>query len=174
MKHWKLLLSIFICFLLVGVALQPLRAEAADPVTVYLDPAAGSDSADGLSEATAVQSYDTAYGKVKTAGGGTIVLLSTLEITEDLRLPSSAASVPVVLTSKTGAEGISATTNVRFNAPTTLENMTMKLAKASSSVIIFGEGKKLTIGENITSVGTDATISALPAASAGQAAPLRI
>jgi len=154
MRDWKRLLSIFLCLMLVATMLPPIQTKAAE-VTVYLDPAAGDDSADGLTEATAVKTYNTAYSKIAAAGGGTIVLLGTINITSDAPLPSSASTVPVVLTSKTGAEGISANTHVRFNAPTTLQNMTMTLTKASSGCIIFGEGKKLTIGENVTSVGKD-------------------
>lgn len=134
-------------------ALQPAKPTPA--VTVYLDPAAGSDSADGLTEATAVNSYETAFAKVKAAGSGTIVFLSDLEITEDMRLPSSASNVPVVLTSKDGSQGITGTIDIRFNAPTTLENMKVKLAEASSSRALYGEGKKLVIGEGVTCVGTD-------------------
>ena len=142
----------FILVLCLVLSLVPAVQVQAAGTTVYLDPVAGDNTADGLTEATAVASYDTAYGKIKTAGGGTIVLLSTLDITEDMRLPSSSSTVPVVLTSKTGAEGISADINVRFNAPTTLQNMTMTLTKASAACGIYGEGKKLTIGENVTTV----------------------
>lgn len=148
----KRMFSLFLAICLLLSIVPAVQVQAAADITVYLDPAAGSDSADGLTEATAVKSYDTAYGLIKSAGGGTIVLLSTLNITEDMRLPSSASTVPVVLTSKTGAEGISANINVRFNAPTTLENMTMTLTKASAACTIYGEGKKLTIGENVTTV----------------------
>ena len=155
MRFWKGMLSLCLCLVLFAAIVQPMQAEAASNVTVYLDPQGGSDSADGLSEAAALQTYDAAYAKVKTANGGTIVLLSDLVITEDKRLPSTASDVPVALTSKTGAEGVVGTTNIRFNAPTTLENLTVKLDKASSNVIIFAEGKKLTIGENVNSVGTD-------------------
>jgi len=135
-------------------ALQPVSVEAASAVTVYLDPAAGNDSADGLTEATAMKTFEKAWAKVKSAGSGTIVFLSDLVLTTETRLPSSASTVPVTLTSKTGAEGITNSDNIRFNTPTTLENITMTLSKASSSCGIYGEGKALVIGEDVTSVGT--------------------
>lgn len=148
----KKVLSFFlaICLLLSLVPAVQIRA-AADTI-IYLDPVAGDDTADGLTEETALGTYNTAYGKIKDAGGGTIVLLDTINITSDMTLPKSASTVPVVLTSKTGAEGISANTNVRFNAPTTLQNITMTLTAASSGCTVYGEGKKLTIGENVTTV----------------------
>ena len=155
MKIWKIALCTALCMVLFAAFVLPMQAEAAGTLTVYLDPAAGNDSADGLTEATAVQSYDTAYGKIKTAGGGTIVFLSTLEFTAEKRLPHDAANVPVVVTSKTGAEGITSNNNVRFMAPTTLENITMTLTKASATCFICGEGNKLVIGENVTSVPTN-------------------
>ena len=155
MKIWKAMLGLFLCLALFAVFAQPMEAEAAGTLTVYLDPAAGADTADGLTEATAVKSYDTAYGKIKTAGGGTIVLLSDLNITTDMRLPSSASDIPVVLTSKTGGEGITGTTNIRFNAVTTLEDLTVTLKKAASNLSIYAEGKKLTIGQNVHCVGAE-------------------
>jgi len=149
----KRMFSLFLAICLMLSLVPAVQVQAAEDITVYWDPEAGDDSADGLTEAAAVQSYDTAYAKIKAAGGGTIVALSTKSITADTPLPSSASTVPVVLTSKTGAEGISANTNVRFNAPTTLQNITMTLTKESGACVIYGEGKKLTIGENVNSVG---------------------
>ena len=154
MKLWKVVLCGMLCFLLASAVLRPIRSEAVEIETVYLDPAGGSDSADGLSEKTALKTYDAAYEKIKTAGGGTIVFLSTLNITKETQFPATDETVPVVLTSKTGAEGISAGVTFRFGAPTKLENMTVTLTAASSSCTIYGEGKKLTIGENVTSAGT--------------------
>lgn len=154
MKIWKSLFCSILCCVLVLAVVQPIRSAAVTTATVYLDPAGGSDSADGLSENTAVKTYDTAYGKIKTAGGGTIVFLSTLKITQETQFPSSDEAVPVVLTSKTGAEGISSGSTFRFGAPTKLENMTVALTTASTNCTIYGEGKKLTIGENVNSVGT--------------------
>ena len=158
MKYWKVLLSILFCFVLFAAALQPIRAEAAELVTVYLDPANGSDSADGLTEATAVKTFEAAYAIVKTGSEGKIVFLSTLTLDTETRLPSAKSSVPVTLTSKTGAEGISANNNVRFMCPTTVENITFTMTDTGtnkSNRAICGEGNKLVIGENVTSVATD-------------------
>ena len=152
-RYWILGATLMLCLVL--FVMQPTFVQASTGLTVYLDPVSGNDSADGLTEATAVASYDAAYAKVKEADGGTIVLLSTLTISGEKRLPDKADTVPVVLTSKTGAEGIASDHNVRFMCPTTLEKLTMTLTKASSSYAICGEGKKLVIGQNVTSVGTD-------------------
>ena len=152
MKLWKVVLGLCLCLALFAAFVLPMEVEAAGTLTVYLDPAAGNDSADGLTEATAVKTYETAYGKVK-ADGGTIVLLSNLSITTDVRLPKSPGTKMVTLTSKDGSQGISGTTDIRFNANTTLENLTVTLSKNSSSCTIYGEGKKLIIGENVNSVG---------------------
>ena len=151
MKYWKIALCALLCFVLLAVFAQTTRVEAATALTIYLDPAAGNDSADGLTEATAVKTYETAYGKVK-AEGGTIVLLSNLSITTDVRLPKSPGTKMVTLTSKTGTEGIVGNTHIRFNAPTTVENLTITLEKEASNLCIFGEGKKLVIGQNVTCV----------------------
>ena len=154
MKIWKVALSILVCLMLFAAVWQPIQAEAAANVTIYLDPQNGDDTADGLTEAAALQTYDAAYDQVKAAGGGTIVFLSDLVLTAEKRFPGTAATVPVTVTSKTGAEGIVCSNNIRFNAPTTLENITMTLSAASSSYGIYGEGKKLVIGEKVTSVGS--------------------
>jgi len=158
MKLWKVMLGLVLCLALFAAVWQPTRAEAAADLTVYLDPQSGDDTADGLSEATAVKAYNTAYDKIKTAGGGTIVFLSTLELTTETGFPTTAATVPVTVTSKTGAEGISSNNNIRFKAPTTVENMTFTMTDTGSNRSIrsiCGEGKKLTIGKNVTSVATD-------------------
>ena len=157
MKIWKIALSMALCLVLFAALWQPIQAEAAANVTIYLDPQGGDNTADGLTEATAVKEYNTAYDKIKAAGGGTIVFLSTLELTTETGFPTNAASVPVTVTSKTGAEGISCNNNIRFKAPTTVENMTFTMTDTGSNRSIrsiCGEGKKLTIGKNVTSVAT--------------------
>ena len=65
----KRLFTLFLTACLLLSLVPAVQVQAAEDITVYLDPASGSDSADGLTEATAVKSYDTAYAKIKTAGG---------------------------------------------------------------------------------------------------------
>jgi len=155
MKLWKVVFGLCLCLALAAAFVQPAQVEAAATLTVYLDPAAGSDTSDGLSEAAAVRSFETAYAKIKAAGGGTMVMLSDLVLETETRLPSAASSAPLVLTSKDGSQGIAANNNVRFMCPTTLENITMTLNSTNTNYAICGEGNKLTIGENVTSVGTE-------------------
>jgi len=143
-----LLLAALLCLLSTQVL-------AANTVTVYLDPVNGSDSADGLSEATAVQSVATAYEKLTGAESGAVVFLNTLTLEKETSFPKT--TIPVVLTSKDGSQGIASNNAVRFFGPTTLENMTVTLTKAAStaSQALYGEGRKFVIGENVTSIGTD-------------------
>ena len=159
MKHLRILLSMLLCFVLFVAVAQAVQVEATEAVTVYLDPTAGSDSADGLTEATAMKTFEKAYAKIKTAGGGTIVMLSDLVLDTETRLPSAKSTAPLVLTSKDGSQGIRCNNNVRFMCPTTLENITMTMTDGTtdskSNRAICGEGNKLVIGENVTSVGTD-------------------
>ena len=50
MRFWKIVLGLFLCLVLIAFVAQPVTVEAAETVTVYLDPASGSDSADGLTD----------------------------------------------------------------------------------------------------------------------------
>ena len=146
----RLLLTTLLCLLLL-----PAQVFAADTVTVYLDPVNGSDTADGLTEATAVLTVAKAYEKFADAASGRVVFLDTLTLEKETSFPKT--TVPVVITSKDGSQGIASNNAVRFFGPTTLENMTVTLTKASgtASQALYGEGKKFIIGENVTSVGTD-------------------
>ena len=130
---------------------------------VYLSQSAGSDGNDGLSEATAVATIEAAYAKlqqiVPQEGIGTVIFLDTYAIPDSFHFP--ACDFKVLLTSKTGAEGISYTPTsssqpkrfIAFHSETTLENMTITYTKSSLSCI-KAEGNKLTIGANVTCVGT--------------------
>ena len=130
---------------------------------VYLSQSAGNDANDGLTEAAAVQTVAAAYAKLQqiTAPGavGTVILLDTYTIPgNSLNLP--ACDFQVLLTSKTGAEGFTYSPGgsqpqryIAFNSETTLENITLTYTKTSLSCI-KANGHKLTIGANVTCVGT--------------------
>ena len=159
MKKTKIV--VFLVMIAVLAALLIPTVLAADVTTVYLDPANGSDTANGLTEAMAVKSVDVAYGLLKNAQEGRIVLLSNLKLTGESAFGRDTnkkkLTIPVTLTSKTGAEGISGDNALRFYCPTTLENLTVTLTKASATVnqALYGEGNKLVIGENVTSVAAE-------------------
>ena len=145
----------FLLAMVLCLALLPAQVFAADVVTVYLDPVSGSDEADGLTEAAAVLTVAKAYEKFTGATSGKLVFLDTLTLEKETSFPKT--TVPVVITSKDGSQGIASNNAVRFFGPTTLENMTITLTKAAgtASQSLYGEGKKFVIGENVTSVGTD-------------------
>ena len=159
MKKTKIV--VFLVMIAVLAALLIPTVLAADVTTVYLDPANGNDTANGLTEATAVKSVDMAYELLKEAQEGRIVLLSDLKLTGESAFGRDTnkkkLTIPVTLTSKTGAEGISGDNALRFYCPTTLENLTVTLTKASATVnqALYGEGNKLVIGENVTSVAAE-------------------
>ena len=157
----KLKILVFLAMIAVLATLLLTTVFAADVTTVYLDPANGNDTATGLTEAEAVKSVDVAYGLLKSAQEGKIVLLSDLNLTSESAFGRDTnkkkLTIPVTLTSKTGAEGIKGNNALRFYCPTTLENLTVTLTKASATVsqAIYGEGNKLVIGENVTSVAAE-------------------
>ena len=154
------LLGLLVLLVVLAALLVP-AVLAADVTTVYLDPANGSDTATGLTEAQAVKSVDVAYGLLKNAQEGKIVLLSDLDLTGESAFGRDTnkkkLTIHVTLTSKTGAESISCNNALRFYCPTTLENLTITLTRASAtaSQAIYGEGNKLVIGENVTSVAAE-------------------
>ena len=132
------------------VSMLPASVFAAETRTVYLDPAAGLDTNNGLTEAKPVKTVAAAYQALSGASEGRIVFLSTLKLTALTNFPS--CSIPVTLTSKTGAEGITASNYVYFRGPTTLENMTFTSNAANSYTLMSAGGHKFTIGEGVTSV----------------------
>ena len=118
MKNAKRLLCLFLALVLVAGVLPPVQAEAGD--TVYLDPANGADTNAGT-ETAPVKTLAAAYGKLTQ--GGTVVFLSDLTWSTSGYFP--ACDYPVILTSKTGAEGIVASANMRMMADTTFKNITL-------------------------------------------------
>lgn len=147
----------FVMAMVMVLSLIPVVSLAAETRTVYWDPVSGADSNDGLTETNPVKTAAAAYGALSGAEEGILVLLSTLKLTALTNFPT--CGIPVTITAKTGAEGISSSANINFNGETTLENMTLTLTKASTSVVIGGGGHKFTVGEGVTCVPFSNTTS---------------
>ncbi|MBR2309015.1 MAG: hypothetical protein IKA47_00575 [Oscillospiraceae bacterium] len=144
MLKGKRLLSLFLAFVLVVGLLPPVQAAVVD--TVYLDPANGADTNAGT-EAAPVKTLAAAYGKLTQ--GGTVVFLSNLTWSTSGYFP--ACDYPVTLTSKTGAEGIVASANLRMQADTTFKNITLTFNN-TGMMILSGEGHNLTVESDVTVV----------------------
>jgi len=140
---------------------------------VYLDAAAGSDDENGFTESGAVATLEKAYSQLGVImadapanTSGKIMFLSTYALPKN-RVDFPSHSYPVILTSKTGNEGFSYTNGsdgskniVAMNGDTTLENITVTLVKGNTSTYNYlsGMGHKFVIGQNVTSVGTNADV----------------
>ena len=162
MMKGKRLLSLFLALALVVGVLPPVQAET--EVTVYLDPANGADTNAGT-EAAPVKTLAAAYGKLTQ--GGTVVFLSNLTWSTSDFFP--ACDYPVTLTSKTGAEGIVASANMRMMADTTFKNITLTFNN-SGMMMLSGEGHNLTIESDVNVVrNTTAQLNITPAARFGSA-----
>ena len=147
----------FLMAMVMVLSLIPAVSFAAETRTVYWDPASGADTNDGLTEAAPVKTVAAAYSALSGADEGVLVLLGTLKLTALTNFPT--CGIPVTITSKTGAEGISSSANINFNGETTLENLTLTLTKASTSALIGGGGHKFTVGEGVTCVPFSNTTS---------------
>ena len=167
--QFRRIFAFVLALCLVLPLVQPLGVWATAPATVYLDPAAGSDTNSGT-EAAPVKTLAAAYSKLLT--GGSIVFLSDLSLTGNTLFPVSA--YPVTLTSKTGAEGIITTGTLRMQGDTTFKDITVTF-NATGLAFISGEGYDLTIdtgvnvvnlsGNQVNLVATkrfDATLNANP------------
>lgn len=153
-----------ICSLL----LIPAAAETVDAMTVYVDQENGSDTQNGLTEATAVQTFDAAYklldAGLSASGTGTIVLVEdyTWTFTTDKKPMPIAPSVTthayqVVITAKTPdiylkLSGASQSA-LHLSGPTRFENMGICIAQGGNkfhAICGAGVGGRLVIGENVT------------------------
>ena len=160
MMNGKRLLCLFLAFVLLVGVLPPVQAETVD--TVYLDPAKGVDTNAGTEDAP-VKTLAAAYGKLTQ--GGTVVFLSDLTWSTSAFFP--ACAYPVTLTSKTGAEGIVASANMRMQADTTFKNMTLTFNN-TAMMMVSGEGHNLTIESDVNVVrSTTAQLNITPAARYG-------
>ena len=145
----KRFVSLFVVIVLV-LSMVPVSGFAAGVRTVYWDPVSGNDTNDGLKQEAPIKTMEAAYAALAGADEGVLVLLDTLKLTALTNFPT--CGIPVTITSKTGAEGISSSANVNFNGETMLEMLTLTLTKASTSVVIGGGGHKFTIGKDVTCV----------------------
>ena len=162
MMNGKRLLCLLLALVLVVGLFPTVWAETAD--TVYLDPSKGVDTNAGT-EAAPVKTLAAAYGKLTQ--GGTIVFLSNLTWSTSDFFP--ACDYPVTLTSKSGAEGIVASANMRMLADTTFQNITLTFNN-SGMMMLSGEGHNLTIESDVNVVrNTTAQLNITPAARFGSA-----
>ena len=145
----KRFLSLLIAVVMV-LSMVPAVSLAAEERVIYVDSKNGSNDNDGLTEAAAVKTLATAYAKLSGADAGRIVFLSTTEFSGAYSAPTH--TIPVTLTSKTGAEGFRTAYNVYFRGPTTLENMTVTNYSTNSWTLLTGGGHKFVIGEGVNSV----------------------
>lgn len=131
-------------------------------ITVYLDQAIGSDNNDGLTEATAVATLNKAYtmliDRVIGDTTGTIVFVNEYRLTEKINtLPSH--TFPVVLTSKTGAEGLNYTYNsasngeINLNGPTTFQKITISSNAKDNYTYLTAGGHKMVIESDVVTAG---------------------
>ena len=160
--NFRRFFSLILAFALVMSLAQPLSVWAA-PTTVYLDPANGADTNAGT-EAAPVKTLAKAYEKIALSGG-TVVFLSNLTWSASDFFP--ACDHPVTLTSKTGAEGIVASANMRMQADTTFTNITLTFNN-SGMMMLSGEGHNLTIEADVKVVrNTTSQLNITPAARFG-------
>ena len=140
----KRFLSLLIAIVMV-LSVVPAVSFAAEVRTVYLDPAAGNDGNNGLTEAAPVKTVAAAYGALSGATEGSIVLLSALALTEQTVFPT--CNIPVTIT---GGE-IKFGGHLFLGGDTTFDNMTMTLTASNNTTYLSAEGHDLTIGENVVS-----------------------
>ena len=145
----KRFLSVLLAAVLV-LSMVPVVSFAAEERTVYVDAKNGNNNNSGLTESAPVKTLAKAYEKLSGAAAGRIEFLSTTEFTSAYN--AAVHTIPVTLTSKTGAEGFRTAYNVNFRGPTTLENMTVTNYSTNSWTLLIGGGHKFTIGEGVTSV----------------------
>lgn len=142
---------------------------------VYIHSENGLDTNDGYSEATAAKTIDYAFAQLNALMAnapegttGTVVFLDLYELGDDAYI-FPAHDYPVVLTSKTGAEGLAKKYLkdngwFAFSGDVTLDNMTIWPSGGNDFYYIFANGNNLTVNANVTtkasSQGKYFTISA--------------
>ena len=130
---------------------------------VYLDSAAGSADNDGYTQTTAVATFAQAqdqldalmaYAPANTTGK--IVIVGTYEIAttqSSYQLP--AHTYPLLITGGTLVFKNTSSVQGKYlciGGDTTFDSITLQLAASGSYQFISGEGHKLVIGENVTSM----------------------
>ncbi len=142
----------FLCAMVMILTMLPTVSLAAELRTVYLDPANGADTNNGITELTPVQTLAAAYAALDGADEGKLVLLSTLTFTESTYFPS--CSIPVTITGKTTDIGINSSKSIFLGGDTTLDKMTLTVAADNNTTYISSEGHDLTIGSGVTTKAT--------------------
>ena len=142
---------------------------------VYIHSENGLDTNDGYSEETAAKTIDYAFAQLNALMAnapegttGTVVFLDLYELGDNAYI-FPAHDYPVVLTSKTGAEGLAKkylkdNAWFAFSGDVTLDNMTIWPSGGNDYYYIFANGNNLTVNANVTtkasSQGKYFTISA--------------
>ena len=155
------ILSLFLSLLCCAILIPSLPAQAAD-TTVYLDPANGSDSADGSSPAAAFATLPAAIRAA--AAGGRIVLMSALSLTGSAseQFVEPAHTGEIVLTSTDGATDYRSAGAVlslqggmvyALGGPAVFENL--KINTGSGNTVIAARFNPLTMGEGLTMSSTN-------------------
>ncbi len=175
--HIKRILATILCLTTLFACL-PLVGFAENEPVIYLDSANGSDSNSGLTEAEAVATLNGAYtalsNNIGSASRGKIVLVEdyTFVFTSDKGTQRDISTVnhnfEVVLTGKTPETVLQFhlynQCYIGMKGPTTLENITVRIAEGSASEYLSIHGKgALTIGQGVT---TSANPSLRPSLSA--------
>ena len=116
--------------------------DSVTEVTLYIDPAKGSDYNDGKSEATAFKSFSKAYSfkgvnkKIILMGDATFADAGTA-YTEDITIEG-----------KTGAEKLTLPTGISLKGNLTISKVTLNVTAATS---IFANGNNFKIDSDVTS-----------------------
>lgn len=144
-------------------------ADAQTPCyTVYVHSANGSDTNDAYSEETPAQTVEHAFAQLDTymllapeGQAGMVVFLDMYMLgTENAGYTFPSYDYPVILTSKTGAEGLTKTgveSNCRyicFGGDTTLENITLQAAQNNNYFYLFAGGHDLTVKATVNTPET--------------------
>lgn len=122
--------------------------------TVYLAPISGSD-ADFGTENDPVKTIERAVEllmmlKRYSTKQNTLIFAETLSTTSAVIFPNH--DDPLYITSKSGSEGIRSSKNITFGGETVVDNFTFTYT-AKSYHYIVANGHKVTLGENVKSVG---------------------
>lgn len=132
--------------------------------TVYVAATSGSDEDDGLSEDTAVATFEQAYAILAETFGTNTNAEGTIIVLEDYTLATGVNNLPshgysVIITGKTGAVkinysggGSQGKNQVNFFGPTTLENISIAIITTGSYYHMNANGYKFVVGKNVTTI----------------------
>ena len=130
--------------------------------TVYLDGTNGLDTADGLTEATAVKTLEQAYKLLEEAmrfasadSRATVTVVGLYDLgAQQVHLP--AVDFPVTIQGKTTADGFSFTggsgqdlRTLELHGDTTFQNMRLHINNSQTFNFLVANGYKLVLGEDL-------------------------